>query len=130
MAAMPLFFALMAYLNFVDQRVFRREYHVAKCVFFAVVTAWLVWNSLLNRYQVTDAGLVVTRLWMTRLIPWEEIDEMTCWRPVHLVFIKGKGRTLVTVSIQLLGGRTEMLAEISHRSQCKLSPNLEGVVTR
>ena len=127
MAGLPFFFAVMAYLNFVDHSIFRREYHIAKCVILAVLTGWLSWASLLNRYQITDAGLVVSRLWSTRLIPWAEMDEMTSWPVLHLVFIKGKGRTQVVVSAPVLFGNImEMLAEISRRTHCKLSPHLAG----
>ena len=121
MIGLPLFFALMAYLNYVGPVIPRRGYEVANCVIFALVTGWLSWISGLNLYQITDAGLVVSRLWGRRLIPWERIDQMVWNRVLSLVFIKGNGRTMAIVSIQMFGDQMEMVAEISRRSRCKLS---------
>ncbi len=101
---------------------------VAACVMLSVFSIWLYWKSGLNRFQVADSGLMITRLWARSLIPWEEIDQMVWNRPLHLVFIKGKGRTLVFTSTDMFDDLPDLMDEISSRSQCKLSPNLEGVL--
>ncbi|MFC5454891.1 PH domain-containing protein [Prosthecobacter fluviatilis] len=98
------------------------------CTVLALFVGWLYWRTGLNRYQVTDEGLVVSRLRSSRLIPWGDIDEMVWNRLAHCVFIKGKGRTLVFTSSDQFDDLPELMDEISCRSQCKLSPNLQGVL--
>ncbi len=131
-AGLPFFIGWMAYSSsvepFVNGGKVEQVCFVVVCVLFAMLTAWLYWKSGLNRYQVTDAGLVVSKLRSKRLIPWEEIDEMVWGRLRHCVFIKGKGRTLAFTSTDKFDDLHELLKEIAQRSQCKLSPNLEGLL--
>ena len=101
---------------------------VAACVMLSVFTIWLYWKTGLNRFQVIDAGLLVSKMRSNRLIPWEEIDEMVWWRLRHFVFIKGKGRTLVFTSTDMFDDLPDLMDEISLRTQCKLSRNLEGLL--
>ena len=114
--------------HFVHGGMLLRVCLVAACVMLSVFSIWLYWKTGLNRFQVADSGLMVTRLWTRKLIPWDEIDEMVWNRPFHLVFIKGKGRTLVFTSTDMFDDLPDLMDEISSRSQCKLSPNLEGVL--
>jgi hypothetical protein len=131
-AAAPVFFGWMAYrmtgAKLVNAGEVERISFVVICVMLSLLSAWLYWKSALNRYQVTDAGLLVSKLRSKRLIPWEEIDEMVWGRLRHCVFIKGKGRTLVFTSTDKFDDLPELLREIAQRSQCKLSRNLEGLL--
>ena len=101
---------------------------VIVCIMLGLFFGWLYWQTGLNRYQVTEEGLVVLRLRSRRLIPWAEIDEIVWKRLAHCVFIKGKGRILVFTSTDFFDDLPELMDEISLRTQCKLSPNLEGLL--
>ncbi|WP_395741356.1 hypothetical protein [Prosthecobacter sp.] len=94
----------------------------------AFLVAWLYWASALNRYEVTDEGLVVSRLRSSKVIPWTEIEEMAWSRVAHCVFIKAKGKTLVFTSTDFFDSLPDLMDEIWQRSQCKLNANLEGVL--
>lgn len=131
-AGLTIFMGWMAYRcsveHFVRGGMLLRVCLVAACVMLSVFSIWLYGKTGLNCFRVADSGLMVTRLWARRLIPWGEIDEMVWNRPLHLVFIKGKGRTLVFTSTDMFEDLPDLMDEISRRSQCKLSPNLEGVL--
>lgn len=101
---------------------------IVVCIILGFFFGWLYWKSSINRYQISDAGLVVSRLRSRRVIPWEEIDEMAWKRLPHCVFVKGKGRILVFTSTDFFDDLPDLMDEISRRSQCKLSPNLEGIL--
>jgi hypothetical protein len=131
-AAFPVFMGWMVYRMSVEPVVHGGKAgqiaFVAAGIMLALFVAWLYWASALNRYDVTDEGLVVSRLRSSRLIPWTEIEEMAWSRLAHCVFIKGKGRTLVFTSTDFFDTLPELMDEIWRRSKCKLSPNLEGVL--
>jgi len=128
----PVFMCLMVYRVSVEP-IFRggtegRIAFVAVCIMLGLFFGGLYWKTGLNRYQVSDEGLVVSRLRSRRVIPWGEIDEMAWSRLARCVFIGGKGRTLVFTSTDFFDDLPELMDEISLRTQCKLSPNLEGVL--
>jgi len=126
----PVFMCWMVYRVSVEP-IFRggtegRIAFVAVCIMLGLFFGWLYWKTGLNRYQVTEEGLVVLRLRSRRLIPWAEIDEMVWKRLSHCVFIKGKGLTLVFTSTDFFDDLPCLLREIVSHSKCKLSPNLAG----
>ena len=128
----PIFMGWMVYRVTVEP-VFRggtegRIAFVAVCILLGLFFGGLYWKTGLNRYQVSDEGLVVSRLRSRKVIPWGEIDEMVWKRLPHCVFVKGKGRILVFTSTDFFDDLPELMDEISSRSQCKLSPNLEGIL--
>ncbi|MCX6852823.1 MAG: hypothetical protein NTY98_28370 [Verrucomicrobia bacterium] len=127
----PLFMGWLAYRSSVDEFVnggtVVRIALVTACVMLALFSFWLYWKSSINRYRISDSGLVVLHLWSSKLIPWTEIDEIVWKRLPHCVFIKGKGRTLVFTSTDIFDELPDLLTEIARRSQCKLSSNLEGI---
>lgn len=120
----------LAYRSSVDKFVnggeAERYAFVAACVLLGLFAAWLYWKSSVNRYQISDAGLVVLRWRSRRVIPWGKIDEVVWKRLSHCVFIKGKSRTLVFTSTDFFDELPALLKEILSHAPCKLSPNLAG----
>lgn len=85
----PVAMGWLAYRSSVDKFVnggeAERYAFVTACVLLGLFAAWLYWKSSVNRYQISDAGLVVLRWRSRRVIPWEEIDEIV-WKRLPIVF--------------------------------------------
>ena len=83
--------------------------------------------SGINRYDVTPDGLVIRRLWASRLIPWSHLRRMD-WNRWDLVVLRGPS-SVITYTNHVAFPRFEEFLRILHqRSACTLSPNLEWLL--
>jgi hypothetical protein len=81
-------------------------------------------TSGLNRYEVSEEGLLVRRLWGTGLYPWNQVTRMA-WSRTKTLLVFGTNGLIFYSSTDCFPRLAEFIHAIYRHSNCKLSPRLE-----
>jgi hypothetical protein len=81
-----------------------------------------------SRYEVTDHGFHVHRLFRNSFHPWSEVAAIHWNRPLHFVVVRGHSRRVAFISTDFFPHIIELLRHIHQRSGCVLPPALSSIV--